>query len=270
MIDTKELRRLAQAATPGYWYVERGNYVYGSKEVTDGEEAWHPIIACTDDDEASINFEGNAKFIAAANPAAISELLDRLDRVEKTNRDWLRANSPGGWIDDLRMERNDLRAAVRHEADCIEAAMAEINSLRARIETAENDAAHQKALAESALRVAEGWERKCGELRARIEQMEKQKPVASVWRCDNNHIHGSCEQTLPMGAKLYALPGAQPAPIIPEGWKLVPIKPTPSMKTAGIGVEVYQDSPPAADCLTWEEVEAIYTAMIEVAPEVKP
>ena len=70
--------------------------------------------------------------------------------------------------------------------------------------------------------------------------------------------------------KLPPAPGAQPAPIIPEGWKLVPIKPTPSMKTAGIGVEVYQDSPPAANCLTWEEVEAIYTAMIEVAPEAKP
>ena len=60
---------------------------------------------------------------------------------------------------------------------------------------------------------------------------------------------------------------AQPALNAPEGWKLVPIKPTPVMKTAGIGVEVYQDSPPSLDCLTWEEVEAIYTAMIEVAPE---
>ena len=43
-------------------------------------------------------------------------------------------------------------------------------------------------------------------LRAKLEKMERQGPVASVWRCDNNHIHGSCEQTLPMGAKLYALP----------------------------------------------------------------
>lgn len=55
----------------------------------------------------------------------------------------------------------------------------------------------------------------------------------------------------------------------PDGWKLVPVEPTPSMKTAGIGVEVYQDSPPATDCLTWKEVEAIYTAMIEVTPEGK-
>ena len=53
-----------------------------------------------------------------------------------------------------------------------------INSLLDRIEAAESDAAHQKALAESALRVAEGWERKCNELRAKIERMEKQEPVA--------------------------------------------------------------------------------------------
>ena len=46
-------------------------------------------------------------------------------------------------------------------------------------------------------------------LRAKNEQMEKQEPVASVWRCDNGHIHGSCERTLPMGTKLYALPGAK-------------------------------------------------------------
>ena len=87
MIDINELRLLAQAATPGGWYVERGNYVYGCKEVTDGEEEWHPVIACTDDDEVSINFEGNANFIAAANPAVINELLDRLEAAEK-ERDW--------------------------------------------------------------------------------------------------------------------------------------------------------------------------------------
>ena len=46
-------------------------------------------------------------------------------------------------------------------------------------------------------------------LRAKIEQMERQEPVANVWRCDNGHIHGSCEQALPMGTNLYALPGAK-------------------------------------------------------------
>ena len=42
----------------------------------------------------------------------------------------------------------------------------EIERLRASLEAAETDAAHQKALTDSALRVAEGWERKCDSLRA--------------------------------------------------------------------------------------------------------
>lgn len=46
-------------------------------------------------------------------------------------------------------------------------------------------------------------------LRAKIAEMERQEPVASVWRCDNGHIHGSCERTLPMGTKLYPAPGAK-------------------------------------------------------------
>lgn len=82
MIDINELRQLAQAATPGGWYVEQGSLVYGCKDVTDGEEKWRPVIACIDDDEP-VNYEGNAAFIAAANPVAITELLDRLETTEK-------------------------------------------------------------------------------------------------------------------------------------------------------------------------------------------
>ena len=87
-----------------------------------------------------------------------------------------------------------------------------VHALLDRLEAAENDAAHQKALAESALRVAEGWGRKCGELRARIAVMEKQEPVGTlhddgcfVWRETAPH------QSNYAGWKmvLYALPGAK-------------------------------------------------------------
>ena len=46
-------------------------------------------------------------------------------------------------------------------------------------------------------------------LRAKIEAMEKQEPVAHVWRCDNGQFLGLSERFLPMGTKLYALPGAK-------------------------------------------------------------
>lgn len=88
-----------------------------------------------------------------------------------------------------------LEAAEKSDAESIamyRKARDERDELRAKIETAENDAAHQKALAASALRVAEGWERKCGELRAKVEA----------------------------------------TPTIPEGWKLVPIEPTMKMARA--------------------------------------
>ena len=134
MININELRQLVQAATPGPWFSDRrgniwrrplsdlyenGGGVAGDKPLAFVAAGW------AGEGVTGYPVEANARFIAAANPAVISELLDRL-------------------------------------------------------EAAESDAAHQKALAASALRVAEGWERKCGELRAKIEAMEKQEPARLV------------------------------------------------------------------------------------------
>ena len=44
---------------------------------------------------------------------AIQTIIIRLERAEKTNSAWLRANAPGGWIDDLRVECDALRAKIK-------------------------------------------------------------------------------------------------------------------------------------------------------------
>ena len=114
-----ELRRLAQAATPGPW-INHGRQPNFAGLPHSAVAAKTLLARVYSEAYGDVEQEtANASFIAAANPASITELLDRL-------------------------------------------------------EAAESDAAHQKALAASALRVAEGWERKCGELRAKIEQMERQ------------------------------------------------------------------------------------------------
>ena len=59
-------------------------------------------------------------------------------------------------------------------------------------------------------------------------------------------------------------------PAVNGGYKLVPVEPTPEMKNSALGVEVYPDSRPELDCLTWGEARAIYAAMIAAAPEAKP
>ena len=82
-------------------------------------------------------------------------------------------------------------------------------TLMAKLEAAENERAIDEQRIADLMAELNRVGQENEELRAKIEIMEQQAPVASVWRCDNGHIHGSCERTLPMGTKLYALPGAK-------------------------------------------------------------
>lgn len=84
MIDTNELRRLAQAATPGPWKP----LPVGDKSKCFAVADINFLSVLTVVDECGTSFgavylDGDAAFIAAANPAAINELLDRLEAAEK-------------------------------------------------------------------------------------------------------------------------------------------------------------------------------------------
>ena len=124
-IDINELRQLAQAATPG----------------PDGISlSWVRLLR---------------DFQQGASPAAITEILDRLEAAEK-ECDALRADKATlqqmmyslkdrleaaeksdaeslAMYRKARDERDALRAAVRHEADCVEACKSEIDALRAKV-----------------------------------------------------------------------------------------------------------------------------------------
>ena len=86
-----------------------------------------------------------------------------------------------------------------------------VHALLDRLAAAENDSARHKALAESALRVANGWEDKCDALRAKIEAMEKQESVATVIKeGDSRYWMSERLWTFPDGKyPLYAAPGAK-------------------------------------------------------------
>ena len=91
MIDINELRQLAQAAshptTKGRWI-----RLFGERTVYDRMEdgcRGIPVVS-TDTHPPSPSEAACLDFIAAANPAAINELLDRLEAAEE-ERDALRA-----------------------------------------------------------------------------------------------------------------------------------------------------------------------------------
>ena len=109
MININELRRLAQAATPGPWVAKNVSGagleihmihpLYPDKEWpafgTDSAFCKKGLVSYETwtqfpHEVQNVQQSKNAEYIAAANPAAISELLDRLEAAEK-ERDALRA-----------------------------------------------------------------------------------------------------------------------------------------------------------------------------------
>ena len=201
MIDTKELRRLAQDATPGPWYVTGKLTRYVEARIDGG--LIQEVAACGPtkaDGGYGPQQEANARLIAAANPAAISELLDRLEAAEK-ERDILR--------DKLAVESQE-NGALR---DSVDRACEERDALRNEIAYVKEVEFPRKAQA-----VADAWKGKCKRLeverdalRAKIAAMEQQEPECEVVGQVHNVLYEvrTLKYDLPAGTKLYALPGAK-------------------------------------------------------------
>ena len=87
--DVAELRRLAEAATPGPWYLD-GPWWYGDDDsaycISTAEDAGRIAVTIAPPryifgGEREVR-DANARFIAAANPAVVLALLDKLDAAE--------------------------------------------------------------------------------------------------------------------------------------------------------------------------------------------
>ena len=172
MIDTKELRRLAQAASPGPWWVNQDGLNHGFErgvaEINSKE--WHALAGARTINGAQHSEEGaaNAEFIAAANPAAITELLERLEAAESARRDdyqnWMTAldrnaellakleaaekdialkeriiDSLGSELNAVANERDAMRAMLRAALDVLEDVKGNINPERGYADELEAD-----------------------------------------------------------------------------------------------------------------------------------
>jgi hypothetical protein len=261
MTYINELRRLAQAATPGPW-INHGRQPNVAGLPHSAVAAKTLLARVYSEAYGDVEQEtANASFIAAANPAAISELLDRIETAEK-ERDW--------------------------NAERLEDAVEELTALRAELETERMRLAACGVVAlsntpDSAKQardmLPEYWSASCGDvarmvdenisLRAKIDAMEQQEPVATV---RINAINGNPSVDFVPGHhylhhndRLYLAPGAQPAPSVPEGWKLVP---TAESRHPGIykmlgALHAIDNTRGASE---WES----YAAMLAAAPEAKP
>ena len=235
-----ELRRLAQAAshpmTKGRWI-----RLFGERTVYDRmDDGCRGIPVVATDYHPPSPFEAAClDFIAAANPAAVSEIIDRLEATEMNLRCCQSEREEAAALFlSVKNRLTDERDALRTELADLRSSMTFRTSLIGRIE-AERDA-----------------------LQARIEAMERQEPIA--WRRRSDY--GWSYKAKPVNGlvlePLYLAPGAQPAPSVPDGGKLVP---TAESRHPGIykmlgALHAVDNTPGASE---WES----YAAFLAAAPE---
>ena len=184
MIDTNELRRLAQAAmhpvTKGRWM-----RLFGERTVYDRmEDGCRGIPVVSTPVSPPHPFEAAClDFIAAANPAAVIEILDRLEAAESECLEQARLNGMGG----------------EREA-----------ALMAKLEAAEIERDSAKKLADSLALALNTSNHERDALRAKVAERERQEPVGKFVQHPSN---GLWEQDgygdNPDANPLYALPGAK-------------------------------------------------------------
>ena len=157
------------------------------------------------------------------NEDEVLELLDRLEAAESDALEQARLNGMGASREAALMAKLAATETAWKvsEKSCHDLIEKVIPNLRDRLEAAEKER---------------------DALRAKIEQMEKQEPYSYIYEY-SNPIDGSpvwrdkpgyWNAQFPKSSKpLYLASGAQPAPSIPEGWKLVRIEPTEKMISDG-------------------------------------
>ena len=158
----------------------------------------------------------------AINESDLNELLDRLELTESREAVYKKA------FEISEKTAHDLTEKV-------------IPNIRDQLETAEKER---------------------DELRAKIEAIEKQKPIA--WISSRNGFIAKDNKNHEYNLPLIHAFGAQPTPSIPEGWKLVP---TAESRHPGIykmlgALHTVDNTPGASE---WES----YAAFLAAAPEVK-
>lgn len=109
--DKKKLRELAGAATPGPWKKEEGHPIVNSLHPDKGymihayEADIHYGLAMGE------TYNADAAFIAAANPSAVIELLDEVERLREALKYYLQA----GHKEDRRVASIKAKAALFYE-----------------------------------------------------------------------------------------------------------------------------------------------------------
>lgn len=154
-VNIDELRRLAKAATPGPWHTPDSRRLGGAiSAMIDGRDCQ---VASVDGQAAMFDHRAeaatialaNAAFIAAANPATVLALLERVERAERELAGIREVSDPDNELN----PESTLRDRMMHwceTAGCLSLANKAANSARAKNDQLRADLAEARMLCRDA------------------------------------------------------------------------------------------------------------------------
>lgn len=124
MTDHAELRRVAEAATPGPWSCNRHRAIVGGPtlEFTNGAAQQQIAMACWQSWMHEEELRNNAEFIAANNPKTVLALLDEIDRLKAEN-DRLRQGMKGDYDIDAWLDWSKEKEQIKAQNDALQGAL---------------------------------------------------------------------------------------------------------------------------------------------------
>lgn len=192
MTDHAELRRVAEAATPGPWSCNRHRAIVGGPtlEFTNGAAQQQIAMACWQSWMHEEELRNNAEFIAANNPKTVLALLDEIDGLlAQHGRDSSELRALCQARDDARKERDRLKAENERLLDELSACTEHPGgcgywreAAKRRTEERDQFKEENEALRESLQALihisdATGWEdHTCGEIAKARAALEGAKP----------------------------------------------------------------------------------------------
>ena len=161
MNEHSELKKLAEAATPGPWVAEKDE---DTIRVDSSEPLPDIIVWCGSfGDSGGFNSDADKEYIAASNPDAVLALIAEVEGLRAQHgRDSKELRSLCQARDDARKDRDQLKAEVARSTEREIMQLAEIEALRKAVEfgadcfrkISSGDGSGHADLAESILRIA--------------------------------------------------------------------------------------------------------------------
>ncbi|MFG8158697.1 ead/Ea22-like family protein [Pseudomonas aeruginosa] len=152
MTDHAELRRLAEAATPGPWSCNRHWAIVGGPtlEFTNGAAQQQIAMACWQSWMREEELRNNAAFMAAANPKTILALLDEIDGMKASgwrnhSVNYARAEKCPQTLETAQAAWDRDQELIEEQRQQIARDSQTINQLRQKLQSAEVDRDRLKA-----------------------------------------------------------------------------------------------------------------------------